>query len=151
MRTFSSRISRPDVYQYLVVQTHMDILSKSKPSTSMTHVACESKLRLMWGHPCIYAQNTGWHSDVGSCVMHGLPMHFVQELNVGTVHIRYVLTYHYSSRVAYIRQGADLSTEMTEQTVESQSPWLHYIITLRRLIQIYYARVLTYIQNSQSD
>ena len=27
----------------------------------------------------------GWRSGVGSCIMSGLPMHLVQELNTGTV------------------------------------------------------------------
>ena len=60
---------------------------KNKPSTSMTHVACKSKLRsvVRSGHPCIHAQETGCQLGVQSCIMPGLPMHFVQELNVGTV------------------------------------------------------------------
>ena len=47
---------------------------KNKPSTSMTHVACDPKLRSVVGQ-----------SGVRSCVMLGLPTHLVQELNVYTV------------------------------------------------------------------
>ena len=43
--TSISCTSRPDVCQCLVVQIPINIMSKNKPSTSMTHVACESKLR----------------------------------------------------------------------------------------------------------
>ena len=41
----------------------------------MTHVACESNLVQLWGHPYIHGQETAA----------GLPMHLVQELNVSTV------------------------------------------------------------------
>ena len=87
VQTFNSCTSQPDVCQYLVVQSPMDNMSKNKPSTSMTHVACKSKLRsvVRSGHPCIHAQETGCQLGVQSCIMPGLPMHFVQELNVGTV------------------------------------------------------------------
>ena len=49
---------RPDVYHCLVVQTPLDKLSKNKPSTSTTHVACKSKLlsfvrSYMYMHPCL--------------------------------------------------------------------------------------------------
>ena len=50
---------------------------KNKPSTSMTHVACESKLR----HPC-----TGnWAIKRAVVYYAGLPTHLAQELNSGTV------------------------------------------------------------------
>ena len=42
---FNSCPSRPDVYQCLVVQTSLHNISEKKPSTSKTHVACNSKLR----------------------------------------------------------------------------------------------------------
>ena len=41
-RTFNSCTSQPDVCQCLVVQTPMDITLENKPSTSTTHVACQS-------------------------------------------------------------------------------------------------------------
>ena len=41
VQTFSSCTSRTDVCQCLVVQTLVNNMPKSKPSTSMTHVACE--------------------------------------------------------------------------------------------------------------
>ena len=47
VQTFNSCTSRPDVRYYLAVQTPTDKMSKNKPSTSMTHVSCESKLRLV--------------------------------------------------------------------------------------------------------
>ena len=37
--------ARADVRQCMVVHTPMDNMSKNKPSTYMTHVACESKMR----------------------------------------------------------------------------------------------------------
>ena len=53
----------------------------------MTHAACKSKLRsVVMSYPCIHAQETGWQSGVQLCVMHGLPAHLVQELNVSTVY-----------------------------------------------------------------
>ena len=36
--------SRPDVWQCLVAQTHMDSMSKHKPSTSITHIAWKLKV-----------------------------------------------------------------------------------------------------------
>ena len=55
MQTFNSYISRPDVCQCLVVKTLVDNMSKNKPSTSMTHVVFETKLRPVVRssmHPC---------------------------------------------------------------------------------------------------
>ena len=52
-QTFSSCTSQPDVFQCLVVQTPVDNISR--PSTTMTNVACESKLRPIVRssmHPC---------------------------------------------------------------------------------------------------
>ena len=45
VQTFNSCTSRPDVCHCLVVQIPIDNMSKNNQSTSMTHVACESKLR----------------------------------------------------------------------------------------------------------
>ena len=45
VETFIPCTSRSDVCQCQVVQTPLDNMSKDKPSTSMTHVSCESKLR----------------------------------------------------------------------------------------------------------
>ena len=45
VQTFNSCTGRPDVRQCLVVQIPMNNMSKNKPSTPMTHVACDSKLR----------------------------------------------------------------------------------------------------------
>ena len=44
VQTLKSCTSRPDV-QCLVMQTHRDNMSTHKPNTSMTYVACDSKLR----------------------------------------------------------------------------------------------------------
>ena len=41
---------------------------------------------LLWGHACIFAQETGWQSGMRSCIMPGLPTHLMQELNGSTVH-----------------------------------------------------------------
>ena len=54
-RDIDRDIHVPDVCQCLVVQTPMDDLSKNKPSTSMIHTACKSKLcTVVWSqmHPC---------------------------------------------------------------------------------------------------
>ena len=55
VKIFNPCTSLPDVCQYLVLQTAMDNMSKDMPSTPMTHVACESKLRSVARssmHPC---------------------------------------------------------------------------------------------------
>ena len=55
IQVFNSCTSQPDVCQCPVVQTHMENKSKNKPSISMTHVACESKLCSVVRsslHPC---------------------------------------------------------------------------------------------------
>ena len=39
----------------------------------------------LWGPPYIHTQESGWRSDVQSCITPGLPTHLVQELNAGTV------------------------------------------------------------------
>ena len=44
VQMFNSCNGRLDVCQCLVVQTYMDSMAQNKPSTSMTQVACESKL-----------------------------------------------------------------------------------------------------------
>ena len=52
---------------------------ENKPSTSITHVACESKLHSVvrsFMYPC----------PGKSCILPGLPTHLVQELNAGTAH-----------------------------------------------------------------
>ena len=51
----------------------------------MTKEACKSKLRSDNGHSFTHAQETGWQSGVQSRIVPGLPMHLVQDLNVGTV------------------------------------------------------------------
>ena len=62
-------------------------MSKSKPSTSMTHWLENhaATFSFFLGHPCIYAQETVLQSGVRSSILPGLPTHLVQELNVGTV------------------------------------------------------------------
>ena len=55
IQAFNSCISRPDVWQCLVVKTPIDNMSKNRPCTSMAYVACESKLRSVGNssmHPC---------------------------------------------------------------------------------------------------
>ena len=44
VQTFNSCTIRPDVCQSLAVQRPIDNMSNNRPSTPMTHVACESKL-----------------------------------------------------------------------------------------------------------
>ena len=55
VQTFNSCTSRPDVYQCLVVRTLVDNNSKNEGSTSMTHIAFETKLCSVVKshmHPC---------------------------------------------------------------------------------------------------
>ena len=85
VQTFNSCTNRPDVCQSLVLQTPMDNMSKDKPSISVFHIAWKSKLRLVVRssmHPC-----PGNWVAIGRVVVFfaRLPMHLVQELNVGTV------------------------------------------------------------------
>ena len=59
---------------------------EKKPSTSLTHVVCESKLRsFMRSATCsrIHAQETAWQSGVRSFIMYELSAHSVHELNAG--------------------------------------------------------------------
>ena len=85
VQTFTSFTSRPDVYQCLVVQTVKNrmYMSKDKSCTSLTYVACKSRLRFLVRSctcGCILAQEGGWQSDVRPCIMPGLPMHLVQKI-----------------------------------------------------------------------
>ena len=55
VQAFNSCTSRPDVSQCVVIHIPVDNMSKNKPSTSMTQVACESNLRSVIRssmHPC---------------------------------------------------------------------------------------------------
>ena len=55
VETFNSCSRQPCVCQCLVVQTPMDNMSKDKPGTPTSHVACESKLHsvvMSSKHPC---------------------------------------------------------------------------------------------------
>ena len=74
VQTFNSGTSRPDVCQCLVVQIPMDNMSK-KTSTSITHVACESKLRsvVLWSQSFIRAQETGCKRACGRVLCPGCP------------------------------------------------------------------------------
>ena len=63
-------------------------VSKNKPGTSTTHVSADLKLRsVVQSVTCgsIHAAETGLQSDVRSCIVSGLPMLLVQELNAGNV------------------------------------------------------------------
>ena len=85
VQTFNPCTSRPDVCKCLVLPTPMDNMSEiSQAHQWPTKLANQSYVQL-WGHQCIYAQETGWQSDVRSCIMPGLPTHLVQELYIGTV------------------------------------------------------------------
>ena len=44
IKTFGLCTSRPDVCQYLVVHTPGKTCQSNKPNTSLTHIACQSKL-----------------------------------------------------------------------------------------------------------
>ena len=45
VQAYDAYTSRLDFFQYLVVKTLIGNMSKNKPSTRKTHVACKSKLR----------------------------------------------------------------------------------------------------------
>ena len=85
VQTFNSCIFWPVVYQGLFVHTPSTTFWRNKPSTWMTHVACNHSDVQLWGHSCIHAQKTGWQSGVRSCMVPALPEHLMQELHVGTV------------------------------------------------------------------
>ena len=51
----------------------------------MAHVACESKLRSVVGHTRIHGKENVWQSGERSCILPGLPIYLVQEINVGAV------------------------------------------------------------------
>ena len=86
VQTFNSCTSRPDVYQFLIVQTPMGNIYRNTPSTSVTlTLLFHQRYVQFWGNPCIHAYKTGCQLGIRSCIMPGLPKHLVQELNVGTV------------------------------------------------------------------
>ena len=51
------------------------------------HISDSRSLRIKATFNCefIHAQETGWQSDVRSCILSGLSTHYMEELNVGTV------------------------------------------------------------------
>ena len=64
----------------------------------MTHIACEVVMSSM--HPC--PGNYGrWQSGVWSCIVPRLPMHQVQELNVGTTLLCIKIVLHLSKVTTY--------------------------------------------------
>ena len=67
------------------VETPMDYMSKNMPSTSMTHVACESKLRSVVTSSMHPWPGNCWQSGVRPRIMPGMPMRLVQKLNVDIV------------------------------------------------------------------
>ena len=82
VQTFNSCTSRPVVYQCLVVEAPVDNMSTYNPSTSMAHVACESKSRSLVRLSVYSCPINRWQVGVWSCMV---PRYLVQELNVGTV------------------------------------------------------------------
>ena len=91
VQTFNSCTSRPDVSQCLVLQTSLN-----------------KHIKASFRYEVIHAQETGWKSHMRSCIMPGRPMHFLHELNVGTVaqqkivmefEIRNIVYCHFSCRI----------------------------------------------------
>ena len=86
IQTFNSCTSGPDVCQCMVVQIPMHNMSENRPSTSMTHVACELKLRSvarLYVHPC----HGNWVAVGRSVVFYARAAHAISAgLNVGTVY-----------------------------------------------------------------
>ena len=80
VQTLNSCTSHPDVCHCLVVQTPMDNISRYQWTTLLANQSYVQS----WGHSCIHAQETKWQSVVRSCIMPGLPIHLMQELNVVT-------------------------------------------------------------------
>ena len=60
---------------------------ENKPSTSMAHIACTSKLRSAKVIHASMPRKNWWKSDVRSCILPGLPTHLVQELNDRSVEL----------------------------------------------------------------
>ena len=43
------------------------------------------RIKATYSYDVIHVQETGWQSDVRSCIMSGLPTHLAQELIIRTV------------------------------------------------------------------
>ena len=94
VQTFNSCTSRPVVCQYLVEKAPVDNMSNYNPSTSMAHVACESKSRSLVRLSVYSCPGNWWQAGVWSCLV---PRHLVQELNVGIVHLEVTQRWHMNS------------------------------------------------------
>ena len=68
------------------VETPMDYMSKNMPSTSMTRVACESKLRSVVTSSMHPWPGNCWQSGLRSRIMPGMSTHLVRDLDVGSVY-----------------------------------------------------------------
>ena len=85
VQTFNSCTRRPDICQCLAVQTLIDNMPKSKPSTPMTKPSFLIKATLSCEVIHASMHKKLGKSCVRSCIMPGLPRHLVQELKAGTV------------------------------------------------------------------
>ena len=74
----------------LVVQTPIHIMSKNKPSTSVTHVACDSKPHAVGRSSMHPHQETRWLLGVWLCIMPRLLVHLVQKLIVDILHTPHI-------------------------------------------------------------
>ena len=86
VQTFKSCTSRPDGYKHLRLYKHLWITSqKIKPSTSLTHAACETKLR-SFVRSSMYQYLGNWVANGRAVVYHARAQltHLMQELNAGT-------------------------------------------------------------------
>ena len=75
VQTFNSCTNRPDVCQCPVVQTPMNNMSENKPSTQVTYVAYESKLRSVVRSSTLWGQ-MGPNCQVESICGHIFVRHF---------------------------------------------------------------------------
>ena len=87
MQIFYSSSCRPGVCRCQLYKHQWIPYTFNKTSTSMIHIACESKLRSVvksLSDGRIHAQETGWQVVVQLCIMPGLSTHLVHEFKSGT-------------------------------------------------------------------
>ena len=98
----------------------------------------------LWGHPRIYALQTGWQSGVRSCIMPRMATHLVQVLNVGSLQ-RYSFLYtwlRWLCNISYFRWHLAVLVQIVNLMEETTAPvlqatlevtaWIEYVSTKLR-------------------
>ena len=107
IQTINSCNSRPDICQCLIVQAPIDNMSKNKPSTLMTQVACESRLCSVVRSEITHSQETRFKIK-GAVVYFALAAHTFS-VGIKCQYCRYpatrshwILTWHHEGLVSSV-------------------------------------------------